>query len=132
MNERPNLLLVAAAAVCLVAAVALLFAADDLLRLATGTAPALDVAVLQLLGAALFGFAMLDWMNRYARIGGIYGRPLVVANFAHFATAALMLGHLATAGPLRPWIAGPLAVYAALAVGFAVAMVRDPATGSAG
>ena len=36
---------------------------------------------LQLLGAALFAFAWLNWIGRGAIYGGIYGRPIVVANF---------------------------------------------------
>jgi hypothetical protein len=47
--------------------------------------------VVQLLAGALFGLAMLDWMNRYATVGGIYGRPLVVANFAFFFMATTTL-----------------------------------------
>ncbi|MGY4537427.1 hypothetical protein ACVW0P_001846 [Mucilaginibacter sp. UYNi724] len=39
---------------------------------------------LQILGALFFGFAMLNWMAKGAIIGGIYNKPIAVANFAHF------------------------------------------------
>jgi len=49
------------------------------------------VLLMQLLGALYLGFAMLNWMNRGNRIGGIYGRPVSIANFFHFAVGALAL-----------------------------------------
>ena len=36
---------------------------------------------LQLFGGALLAFAALDWNGRGAIYGGIYGRPIVAANF---------------------------------------------------
>ena len=40
--------------------------------------------ILQLCGALLFGFGMLNWMVKGSLIGGIYNKGIVVANFAHF------------------------------------------------
>lgn len=40
--------------------------------------------VLQICGALLFGFGMLNWMVKGSLIGGIYNKGIVVANFAHF------------------------------------------------
>ncbi len=45
----------------------------------------------QLLGAAYLGFAMLNWMNRKSPIGGIYAKPLSMANLIHFLVSALAL-----------------------------------------
>jgi hypothetical protein len=115
----------------LLAALALLFAADEILRFALGAASQLDVALLQLIGAALFGFAMLNWLNRYSLVGGIFSRPLVMANLAHTATAALMLGHLAVRQPVSPWLAGAALAYAALAVGFGSKLVLPPPSSQA-
>jgi hypothetical protein len=58
----------------------------------TGTAgsPAM-VVVLQMVGALYLGFAMLNWMSRGSSLGGIYGRPIVVANTLHFTVASLAL-----------------------------------------
>lgn len=50
-----------------------------------------DPIILQLLGALYIGFAMLNWMNKEKILGGIYGRPIVMANFAHFMIGAMAL-----------------------------------------
>lgn len=47
--------------------------------------------VLQVLGAAYLGFAMLNWMTKNNLIGGIYSRPLALGNLAHFLTSSLAL-----------------------------------------
>jgi hypothetical protein len=87
--------------------------------------------MLQVLGALSLGFAMLDWMSRHTVIGGIYGRPLVVGNLLHFASGALALAKGLLRAPEARLI-WPLAlVYAALALGFTVALFRHPARGTA-
>ncbi|HSQ61127.1 MAG TPA: hypothetical protein VLT84_11990, partial [Acidobacteriota bacterium] len=55
-------------------------------------------ALVQFLSGALFALAMLDWMNRYATVGGIYGRPVVIANFTFFFIAATTLARAAASG----------------------------------
>lgn len=47
--------------------------------------------ILQLLGALYFSFAMLNWMAKGTLIGGIYGKPVSVANLTHFVIGALAL-----------------------------------------
>ncbi len=47
--------------------------------------------VLQLLGALLFGFGMVNWTAREMLLGGIYGRPIVIGNVTHFTVGALAL-----------------------------------------
>ena len=49
------------------------------------------VVALQMVGALYLGFAMLNWMSRGSSLGGIYGRPIVVANMLHFTVASLAL-----------------------------------------
>jgi len=62
------------------------------LLIRVGAEPAgVPVLLIQLLGATLVGFASLNWMNRGAHIGGIYGRPVTMANFLHFAIGAAAL-----------------------------------------
>tara|TARA_R110000850_G_scaffold18873_9_gene57913 strand:+ start:969 stop:1307 length:339 start_codon:yes stop_codon:yes gene_type:complete len=41
------------------------------------------VFLLQILGALYFGFGMLNWMNKGRPIGGIYNRPVAIANLSH-------------------------------------------------
>lgn len=47
--------------------------------------------ILQLLGALYFAFAMLNWMAKGSIIGGIYNKPIAIANFTHFVIGALAL-----------------------------------------
>ena len=51
----------------------------------------LIVAVVQIAGALYFGFAILNWTAKGTLLGGIYGRPIVLANFTHFAVGAITL-----------------------------------------
>ena len=47
--------------------------------------------ILQILGGLYFAFAMLNWTAKSNLIGGIYSRPVAIANFAHFLIGALAL-----------------------------------------
>lgn len=80
------------AIVLLLAGVAMLFAPDIvLLRLVQGFPPA-AFWLGQLLGAAWLGMAALSWLSRGAVLGGIYGRPVVMANATlHFISAMTLL-----------------------------------------
>lgn len=115
---KANLLLTVSAIVFFAAALPLLFAPDELTRLADGSISRAAQPLLQLVGCGLFGFALLNWMSRYSRTDGIFGRPLVMANLGHTASAALLLGHVA----VRHTVSAPLVVaivfYGALALAF--------------
>ena len=52
----------------------------------------------QLLASAWLGLAMLNWSTRGFTLGGILGRPVVLANFAHYFVAAM--------STVRPFLAG--------------------------
>jgi hypothetical protein len=126
MSDRPNPLLTASAVLYFVAAVPLLFAPQDPLAGAgDGETPG-RVAVLQVLGSALFGYSMLNWANRYSRVEGIFGRPLVIANLAHTASAALLLLRAAIEAKFAPVVAVPTALYVLLAVAFGARLFRAP------
>lgn len=80
---------------------------------------------IQLFGGGLLGFAALDWVGRGAIYGGIYGRPIVVANFA---LAMLTSGTMLSAcldGRVSPmgWVA--VAIFGTQAVGF-FRLMRSP------
>jgi len=126
MSDRPNPLLTASAILYFVAAVPLLFAPQELLGWAgDGETPG-RVAVLQVLGSALFGYAMLNWANRYARVEGIFGRPLLIANLAHAASAALLLLRVAIETKFVAVVAVPTAIYLLLAIAFGARLFRAP------
>jgi hypothetical protein len=113
-----RVLLTGSAALYFAAALALLFAGDELALRLAGAPAATVTALVQLYGSALLGFAMLNWMNRMSRIGGIFGRPLLVSNLAHAATAFLLLYRPALAAPSEPVLTVPAAAYLVLAVAF--------------
>ncbi len=71
--------------------VAFTFAPDWILEnFAIAQTPAL-LLILQLLGALYVSFAMLNWMVKHSLIGGIYNKPIALANFAHFMIGGLAL-----------------------------------------
>jgi hypothetical protein len=81
-----------------------------------------EAILVQLLGAALLGFAMLNWMARGAPAGGIYGRPIVVGNLVHYTVAGIALLKVAAVGGM-PALGIVLTVaYSVLAIAFAVVM----------
>jgi hypothetical protein len=69
----------------------LLFAADVLLPIFIPDFPARGAWLGQLLGAAWLGVAALNWLQRGAVLGGIYGRPIVLANLALYFIGGLAL-----------------------------------------
>jgi hypothetical protein len=79
------------AAVLLLAGVALLFAPDVLLPALVPGFPPVAAWLGQLLGAAWLAVAALNWLQRAAVLGGIYGRPVVLANVALYFISALSL-----------------------------------------
>jgi len=89
------------------------------------TVPTLTL-FLQVYGALLLGFAMLNWTARGNLLGGIYSRPVTIGNFTHFVVGGLALTKEAVAHPI--WMTGTLAVlYIVFAVSFAVVLFKHPA-----
>lgn len=82
---------VTVSALCLGAAgILFLFAPQE-----TGAALLPDASggdkLFQLLGAALLGFAMMNWTAKGAALGGIYGRAVVIGNLMHLLGGAFIL-----------------------------------------
>ncbi len=83
--------------------------------------------LLQILGALYFGFAMLNWMNKSSLIGGIYNRPVAIANFSHFLIACLALIKGVVANPELPGALSIAAgIYLIFAVSFGIILFRHP------
>ncbi|NNF59643.1 MAG: hypothetical protein HKN04_15510 [Rhodothermaceae bacterium] len=83
--------------------------------------------VLAVLGAALFGLGLLNWTARQAPIGGIYGRPVLLANLVHFTVGGLALLRVALAEPVGVGFWGVTLVYLAGLVFYGVLLFRGPA-----
>ncbi len=126
--NRLSLLLVVSAVIYFAAALPLLFAPEEVLTFAGAPTSILDRTLLQVLGSAIFGFAMLNWLNRYARVGGIFGRPVVASNLAHAGTAALLLGKVASRASFSTPLTVVLLLYGSLALAFGFTFFVQPTT----
>jgi len=124
---KTKILMTLSAVTLALAGIALTFAPEEiLLSIGAEGNPALTL-VLQLLGALYFGFGMLNWMTKTARIGGIYNRPVAVANSSHYAIAALALMKSLTGNSDLPAIIWVVAiVYAAFATAFGALLFWSP------
>ena len=114
------------AIVLAVGGVALLFAPDVVMPALVPGFPPSAVWLAQLLAAAWLGVAALDWLQRATLLGGIYGRPVVLANLALY-----FIGDLAVLRALREPDAAPalwiIAVPATLlAIAYGALMLRGP------
>jgi hypothetical protein len=65
----------------------------------------------QIVGALYLAFAAANWTARGSMIGGIYARPLAVANFVHFVIGATVLAKGISTSRLN-------AVYLAVTLGY--------------
>lgn len=97
----------------------LLFAPELLLQaLGTQGIPPLQLLV-QMVAALYIAFATMNWMARESVIGGIYNRPLSLANFAHFFIGALFLIRYLLANSAPIWMVIATGLYAIFAALFA-------------
>jgi hypothetical protein len=82
---------------------------------------------IQISGAMYFAFALLNWMAKGNVIGGIYSRPISIANFAHFLIGGLTLVKSLMKHPELPlaiWaVAGLYIIFALL---FGMLFFRSP------
>lgn len=73
------------------------FFSHEILGFVGATIETQAVVIVQILGAMYLGFAFLNWYLRGFVIGGIYNRPLGVANTLHFAIVSVILVKLSLA-----------------------------------
>ena len=114
------------ALVLAVAGITLLFAPDAVLPrivpgLSAGAAP-----LGQLIAAGWLAVAWLDWSQRALTIGGIYGRPTVLANFALYFISAFSLARPAMQSGASLWLQLLALVFALFALVYAALMMRGP------
>jgi hypothetical protein len=91
---RPTPILLLSAILLIATGIATLFAPDEIAVVLAKAGQTTGGTIVQLLGGALFALGLLDWMNRFATVGGIYGRPVVLANFAFFFISATTIARL--------------------------------------
>jgi hypothetical protein len=84
------------------------------------------VMLLQAAGALYLGFAILNWMARASLIGGIYGKPVALGNFLHFAAMCMVfLKALANGEATALTLAGAL-FYTLFALWFGLVVYTTP------
>ena len=121
-----RLLMIASAVLTGVIGIVATFAPDVVLRsLGTTPAPA-PMVLVQLLGAACMGYAMLNWTAQYNLIGGIYSRPVAIGNLLHFTAGGLALAKALPSLDAALWTWVVTGAYLALAAAFGVVMFRHP------
>lgn len=123
MNSR--ILMGASAVVLGVAGAAGLFLPQEILAAIGAPATGILPALLQLHAALLLGFAMINWMAKDSLIGGIYNRPVLVGNAAHFAIGAITLLKLIV-GNVTPPVIVATALYVVFAIGFGMLLFGSP------
>lgn len=107
-----------------------LFAPHELL-VVNGVAPTGSMPLLmQLFAAVMLGAAINNWMAKGSAMGGIYNKPLALANLLHFATGGLTLLKVLLRGPFTTTLAIATAVYCLFALGFGLVVFgRSPVRG---
>ena len=94
--SRTHIVMIASSGALFLAAVACLFAPVETLSVVDlANVPAVAG---QMLGALYLGFAAANWTARGSMIGGVYARPLSMANFVHFLVGAIVLAKGISAG----------------------------------
>ena len=85
------------------------------------------VVLVQVLSAAFLGVGFLNWLSKENAMGGIYGRPLALANILLFGVSGISLDRAAAHASTLPSIRVAAIVFTAFALGFAWLMFfHDP------
>ncbi|MCJ7591468.1 MAG: hypothetical protein MUO51_08955 [Woeseiaceae bacterium] len=84
------------------------------------------VLLMQMLGALYLGFAMLNWMNREGHIGGIYRRPVSMANFLNFVIGGAALVKWVIAEQFAFEVAAMALIYSVFGVWFGLVLFTHP------
>lgn len=106
--------------------IALLFMPDSILPVLAPGIPDTATWPGQLVGAGWLAIAALNWLNKRTLIGGIYGRPLVLANLIlYFISTMVLLRALrdAATAPALWWLAVPVVV---MTVVYGVVLFKGP------
>lgn len=107
--------------------VGITFLPQELLAHVGAPSDGIVVLLMQMLGALYLGFAVLNWMNRGSHIGGIYRRPVSMANFFNFVIGGAALVKWLIEGPLAPEVAVLALIYSVFAVWFGLVVFTHPA-----
>ena len=83
--------------------------------------------LMQIIGSFYFAFAMLNWMSKGSIIGGIYNRPIAMANLTYFVIAGLVLIKGVLANPSLSYVIWSIAIiYSIFAILFGIVAFNHP------
>ena len=83
--------------------------------------------LMQIIGSFYFAFAILNWMSKGSIIGGIYNRPIAMANLTHFVIAGLALIKGIVANPSLSYVIWSIAIiYSIFAILYGIVAFRHP------
>jgi hypothetical protein len=105
---------------------ALLFAADAILPRIIPGFPAAAFWLGQLLAAGWLAIALLNWASQPGLLGGIYGRPVVLANNALYFITTMAVLKIAFRAGAPAWLWLVIAPAAALAIVYGWLLFRGP------
>jgi hypothetical protein len=105
---------------------AFLFVPDALLGTLVPGLPPSGAWLAQLIGAGWLAVAVLNWLQRGAVLGGIYGRPVVLTNLVLYTVTALTVTRrlMEPATPRTIWFL--LVPMALLAIVYGALLLRGP------
>ena len=106
----------------------LTFMPDETIKLLNSNPNSIVLVILQLTGALYIGFAALNFMARENIIGGVYSRPLVIGNFAHFFVGGMALIKFISSSEIIIILFIVTVIYIIFAIWFGLLMFRHPAT----
>ena len=83
--------------------------------------------LMQIIGSLYFALAVLNWMSKGSFIGGIYNRPIAMANLTHFVIAGLALIKGILANPSLSYVIWSIAIiYSIFAIFFGIVAFKHP------
>ena len=131
---RVNFLLAVTAALYGVAGVGLTFAPGEVLAAVGASASVAGTCLVQMLGAALLGFAWLNWLHRYSKTQGILGRPVLLPNLMFVSVSFWLAAGAWRRAPNEFFLLACAIVLGALSVAFGARIFgsRAPAVSSGG
>ena len=126
VNRTSTAITTSSAVVLATGGIALLFGSDVLLAPLVH-APMADLTVLgQLVAGGWLAMAWLNWNQRHLVIGGIYGRPIVLANFTLYLVSASSLAHRVMGGGTPAAVVSLALLFGLLTLVYTKLLLRGP------
>ncbi|MEP7184375.1 MAG: hypothetical protein ABI767_00945 [Rhodanobacter sp.] len=125
-NRTSTAITTSSAVVLAVGGIALLFGSDELLAPVVRGASAGVTVLGQLVAAGWLAMAWLNWNQRHMVIGGIYGRPTVLANFTLYLLSVTSLAHRLMAGDAPAVLLVLALFFGLLTLVYSMLLLRGP------